>query len=54
MWDLKVIKALNQVACELAKAGKNPAHAMSELRKRAAEKKSAQAKQSQTDGDNKE
>ena len=53
MWDLKVIVALNQVASELARAGKNPAHAMSELARRARERKNAQ-KSTPTDGDSKE
>lgn len=34
MWDLKVIVALNKVAHELAKAGKNPSGALSELYRR--------------------
>jgi len=39
MWDLKVIVALNKVAHELAKAGKNPSGALSELYRRSQEKK---------------
>ena len=39
MWDLKVIVALNKVAHELTKAGKNPSGALSELYRRSQEKK---------------
>lgn len=56
MWDLKVIVALNQVASELARAGKNPAQAMSELARRARERKNEEStitNHQQSEGDNK-
>ena len=53
MWDLKVIRALNEVAVELAEKGKNPAHAMSELVRRSKERK-ANRQPAQSEGDSKE
>ncbi len=52
MWDLKVIVALNKVASELARAGKNPAHAMSELVRRSRERKAGK-ETTHTNGDDK-
>ncbi|MEC7109759.1 MAG: hypothetical protein VXX11_07095 [Planctomycetota bacterium] len=49
MWDLKVIVAMNKVAEELAREGKNPNQAMAELQRRA--KARAESKTSQDDGD---
>lgn len=57
MWDLKVIVALNEVAAELEREGKNPNQAMAELARRAKERReraasSESSESSQADGDN--